>query len=83
MKKIFESPINGWGESGEKIHVWALEEKDDWWEFESMEREELCFLFNVQEEPEYSIAPGALYHRYDFEVTQNHIIMIEHIAYNV
>ena len=83
MKKIYESPLNGWDESAEKIHVYALDESDDWFELYEMTEDELCEYFGVHEEPDYAVAPGALYHRYDFKLTSTHIIMIEKIALNV
>lgn len=81
MKKIFESPLNGWDESAEKIHVYALENDDEYWELSEMRVDERCNYFGVQEES--WVAPGAMYHRYEFEVTLNYVIMIERIAYNV
>lgn len=83
MKKIYESPLNGWDESAEKIHVYALDENDDWFGFYEMTKDELCEYFGVREEPDYAVAPGGLYHRYDFKLTSTHIIMIEKVAYNV
>lgn len=38
---------------------------------------------NVYEEPDYAIAPGAMYHRYNFNLTGTHVIMTETIALNV
>ena len=83
MKKIFESPLNGWDESATKIHVYALESDDEYWELNAMKWDELCDCFDVREEPGLSVAPGALYHRYDFHLEGNHIIVYETIAYNV
>lgn len=45
--------------------------------------EQKCDLFNVYEEPDYAIAPGAMYHRYNFNLTGTHVIMTETIALNV
>lgn len=81
MKKIFESELNGWNESATKVHVYALENDDEYWEFERMDWHEKCDYFNVQEES--WVAPGAVYHRYDFNLQGNHIIMYETIAWNV
>ena len=82
MKRIYESPLNGWDESAERIHVYAIEE-DEWITFYEMTENELCEYFGVCEEPDYAVAPGGLYHRYDFKLTSTHIIMIEKVAYNV
>ena len=83
MKKIYESPINGWYESAERVRVYALDENDDWNELKDMTKDELCELFGVHEEPDYAVAPGGLYHRYYFEITETHVIMTETLALNV
>ena len=82
MKKIFESKLNECGDySGERIYVYALDNEDEWWELEDMTHEERCRHFNVYEE--HGVAPGSLYHRYEFDITSSHVIMSEVIAYNV
>lgn len=83
MRKIYESPLNGWDESAERIHVYALDENDDWYELKDMTEDELCALLGVHEEPDYAVAPGGLYHRYAFDITRNHVVMTETIALNV
>lgn len=83
MKRIYDSPLNGWDESAERIYVYALSEHDDWYELKDMTHDELCDLFDVYEEPDYAVAPGGLYHRYDFEITSTHVIVVEKIALNV
>lgn len=83
MKKIFESPLNGWNESATKVHVYALESDDEYWELYKMGWNELCDYFDVMEEPVFGVAPGAIYHRYEFRLEGNHIIMYETVAYNV
>ena len=83
MKKIFESPLNGWDESATKVHVYAIEDEDEYWEFDEMRFDELCDYFNVSEEPDLAVAPGAMYHRYSFRLEGNHMIMYETIAWNV
>lgn len=82
MKKIYESPLHGWGESAERIHIYAIKE-DEWMMLYEMTEDELCEYFGVREEPDYAIAPGGLYHRYDFKLTSTYIIVIEKVAYNV
>ena len=82
MRKIFESELNNCGGySAERIHVYALDNEDEWWELDDMTDAEKCDYFGVYEE--YGVAPGALYHRYEFELTNGHIIMSELLAYNV
>ena len=83
MKKIFESELNGWNESAERIHIYVLENDDEYWEFEDMTHKEKCEYFNVFDETGYAVLPGATYHTYDFHSTVNHIVMIETIALNV
>lgn len=82
MKKIFESELNSTDYySAERIYLYALENEDEWWELESMSHDEKCKYFDVEEE--YGVAPGALYHRYEFNLTSTHITMSEVIARNV
>lgn len=83
MKMIYESPLNGWDESAERIYVYALESDDEYWELEEMTFDQKCECFGVHEEPSYAVIPGGLYHRYNFDVTSNHVIMRERIACNV
>ena len=83
MKKIYESQLNGWDESAERIYVYALESDEEYWEIDDMTFEEKCRYFDVFEEPSYAVMPGGLYHRYEFELTSNHVIVSERISYNV
>ena len=82
MKKIYESPLNGWDESAERIHVYALESSDEYWDLKEMAFGDLCRCFGVCE-PGCNVIPGAIYSRYNFEITINHAIMCETVAYNV
>ena len=83
MKKIFESELNSVGDyySAEKVHVYALESNDEFWELDDMNHDEKCDYFDVYEE--HGVAPGAKYHRYDFDLYCNYIIMVETIGINV
>ena len=83
MKKIYESPLNGWDESAERIHVYELESNEEYWELNDMTFDEKCKYFDVYEEPDYAVMPGGLYHRYEVSLYSNHIIISEIIAYNV
>ena len=83
MKMIYESPLNGWDESAERVYLYALEDDEEYWMFSEMTFEEKCEYFDVYEEPDYAVMPGAMYHTYKFELTSNHIMMIETVAYNV
>ena len=81
MKKIFESELNGWDESATKVHVYALESDEECAQLDEMNFNELCDVFNVSEE--HGVMPGALYHRYEFHLEGNHMIMYETVAYNI
>jgi hypothetical protein len=81
MKKIYESPLNGWGESAERIHVYELENEDEYWELQDMNFDELCDLVGMWEEN--NVPPGATYHRYTFTREGTHLTVSETIALNV
>lgn len=83
MKKIFESELNliGNDASAEKIYIYALENDNEWGDLCEMSHEERCDYFDVYEE--YGVAPGAKFHRYEFDLYCSHIIICETIAYNV
>ena len=82
MKKIYESPLNGWDESAERIYIYALESNDEYWELKEMTFGDLLRHFGMCEAGCYVI-PGAIYSRYEFEITCNHVIITETVAYNV
>ena len=82
MKKIYESPLNGWNESAERIHIYALESEEEYWELKEMSQYELQEHFGMYE-PCYGVLPGAMYSTYEFEVTSNHVFIAETVAYNV
>lgn len=83
MKHIYTSPLCGWDESADRVFVYELESEEEIWDFREMTFEQKCDLFNVYEEPDYAIDPGAMYHRYNFNLTGTHVIMTETIALNV
>lgn len=83
MKQIFKSKLNGWSESAERVYVYAIESDEEFWRFYTMSHEERCEEFGVFDESSYDVAPGAMYHTYRFELSSNHIIMIDTIALNV
>ena len=83
MKKIFESKLNGWGESATKVHVYALDSTDEYWDLDDMNFDDKCMYFGVSEEPSYAVAPGAMYRMYNFELSGHHVIMYETLALNV
>ena len=83
MKKIFESPLNGWDEAAERIYVYALENDNELWAFANMTHDERCEYFNVFDQSDYEVMPGAMYHTYEFKHTCNHVMMIETVACNV
>lgn len=81
MKKIYESPLNGWDESAERIHIYTLEDDDEYWELNEMTFVQLLRHFGFCEPCD--VMPGGIYYRYEFEVTSNHVIVTETVAYNV
>lgn len=83
MKKIYESPLNGWDESAEIIHVYELDDADEFWKLYEMTFEEKCEYFGVFDQTGYIVAPGAKYYTYSFAVERKHVIMIETVSYNV
>ena len=83
MQKVFESALHGWGESAEKVYVYVLESDEEHWKLATMSHENLCDLFDVFDESDYAVVPGTIYKTYEFEVSLNHVIMIERLAYNV
>lgn len=84
MKKIYESQLNGWGESAERVYVYALENDDEYWNLSSiMSHKEMCEYFDVFDEADHEVLPGAIYKTYSFSISSNHAIMYETIAYNV
>lgn len=82
MKKIFESRLYATegGDSAERVYVYELE-GDDFWELYEASHEEKCEYFNVVEE--YGVMPGGKFHRYAFNISSEHAVMIETVAWNV
>ena len=83
MQNIYESALNGWDESAERIYVYALESDEEFWDLNAMSFEERCEYFGVFDQTGYIVAPGAKYYRYAFHLTVNHMIVVETVAYNV
>jgi len=81
VKKIFESDLNGFDESADKIHIYAFEDETEYLEYEDMPHNDRLGAFGFAEEG--IVAPGATYHRYSFEISCNHVIVTETIALNV
>ena len=82
MKKIYESPLNGWSESAERIHIYAIESEDERCDLKEMSNYELQKHFGMSN-PGYEVRPGAMYFVYEFAITDNHVIITEFVAYNV
>ena len=83
MQKIYESPLNGWDESAECLHIYALESSEEFWELYEMTFEEKCRHFGVFDQTGCFVMPGAKYYTYAFDLTRKHITMTETVAYNV
>ena len=81
MRKIYESPLNGWDESATKIHVYAIDDYNEYFMLDDMNDMELEEHFGVYSE--YGAMHGAAYTTYDFHLQGDHIIMYETKALNV
>ena len=87
MKKIYESPLNSWNEYGERVHVYALESDEEYWEvhevMHEMTHEGKCEYFGVTELTGWAVGPGCMGYTYSFELSGHHVIMFEHLTMNV
>ncbi len=81
MKKVFTSELVGFDERGEQITIYELESEEERAELDDMQHDKLCELFNVYDD--FGVMPGAIYHRYSFEVTGSFVVMTDTVAYNV
>ena len=81
MNKIYESPLHGYGESGESVHIYEIS-NEEWWEIDKMNHDEKCELIGVVDESKYpyAIIPGSQYTSYDFDLASNHFIVYEIIS---
>ena len=82
MTKIYESQLNGWDESAERIHIYSLDNEEEHTMLKEMSNYELQEHFGMYN-PGYEVRPGAMYFVYTFEITNNHAIITEFVAYNV
>ena len=82
MKKIYESALNGWDESAERIHLYTIKNDDEYYMFTEMSHSEMQEYFGMYD-PCVGVLPGAMYSRYEFKITNNHVVIIETVAYNV
>ena len=92
MKFLGKVPVGSDEESATELLVYEPNEVWlKWWRMESQEsretyenwRAEALDDLNLWEEPEYSIAPGAIYHRYELEVINGLILVWATTAINV
>ena len=82
MKKIYESPLNGWGECAERIHIYELESEEESWNLVEMSHKELQEYFGMYD-PGFDVPPGAMYSIYNFSIERTHAIVSEIVAFNV
>ena len=82
MQKIYESPLHGWSESAERIHVYAIDSEEEYYKLKEMSNYDLQEHFGMYN-PGYEVRPGAMYFFYGFEITNNHVIVTEFVGYNV
>lgn len=83
MERIYKSPLNGCGESAERIYIYTMDSDDEYWEISNMSHEEKCEYFDVFDETGYHIAPSAVSHSYEFTLTSHHVIITETLTRNV
>lgn len=83
MKKIFESDWVHRDECSDKVHVFQIENDDEFWEISEMSHEEKCKYFNVFDSSGYEVAPGAVYHTYDFDNNISFVTMFETRGLNI
>lgn len=84
MKKIYESQPHTWSiDYAERVHIYEVEDEDEHQCLDNMTWAELCEYFGVPKEPHCGILPGDRWSQYFFRLTDTHIIMLEHITYNV
>lgn len=83
MKKLYESPFAPAFEQATRIIVYEIEH-DEWDELWDMTHEERLDYFGLYEEPDLAVQPGALYTRYDFDLTDTrHMVITQTDALNV
>ena len=83
MKKVYESKINCVSESAEQITLYALDSQEEREELDELTHGELCDALGVFDQMGYEVAPGAIYHTYNFEITDAFLIVKETVARNV
>ena len=97
MKFLGKVPVWSDEESAAELRVYKPSEAWlAWWdEYPSIPDETVCFDVvqrrredaladcGLWEEPEYSIAPGAVYHRYEVEVAHGLVLVLATTALNV
>lgn len=84
LTKLYESDMFGENESASRFIMYKINDTDAFYELSDMSFDELCELFDVFDESGYYVAPGALYHKYDFFILGTQFFaMVETAAYNV
>lgn len=84
MKKIYESPIHGYDDTGEVIRIYTIEDEDEFWEIDAMTHEERCELIGVTDESlyPYAIPFGVTFRSYDFDLSCQHLVVHEEYRVN-
>ena len=97
MKFLGKVPVWSDEESATELRVYKPSKAWlEWWsEYPSIPDESVCFDIaqrrredalsdcGLWEEPEYSIAPGAVYHRYEVEAAHGLVLVLATTALNV
>jgi len=85
MKLVFESDLRGFNESATKVSVFAFDDELEAFCFWNASHQEQCDIMDVLDDTiyPYSVAPGARYHAYNFEVYDGFLVQFDTVAWNV
>ena len=83
MKKIYESPLNSWDESAERVTVFALESDEEFFELDAMNHMEKLEYFGLYECTGWAVAPGDVSCTYSFNLSGHHMTVYECLTLNV
>ena len=86
MKHVHTTEYNSatCGDSAERLHLYTLDSDEEYWELDAIEDpNELAQQADERFINEYAVIPGAIYHRYRAKLTDEFLIVVERIAYNI
>ncbi len=83
MRKLQEIPVAGEDNFySVLLHVYQLE-GNEFWELDSMSHVEKCALIGVEDQADFDVMPGGVFHSYQFIVKPEYMIVEETLACNV